>query len=74
MDWIDEIKEAMETIKTACNKNERWTACCKCPFDQYCTVLENEGMDYPGKWNFEDGTTVDFDDADLNGGLNYYII
>ena len=49
MDWIDEMKEAIEILKTACDKNEIWGACVECPFDKYCTVLENEGMGIPSE-------------------------
>lgn len=56
MDWIDEMKEAIETLKTACDKNEMneiWGACVECPFDKYCTVLENEGMGIPSEWEID---------------------
>ena len=51
--WTSEVKEAMEILKIACDKNEIWGACVGCPFDKYCTVLENEGMGIPSEWEID---------------------
>lgn len=54
MEWIDQMKMAMETLIDACNKNRYWDDCSKCPFDDYCTVLERHGMGTPDEWKIED--------------------
>ena len=54
MEWIDEIKKAMTMLKNGCNKNIYWADCSKCPFDDYCTVLEVHGIGTPDEWKIED--------------------
>ena len=54
MEWIDQMKMAMETLIDACNRNRYWDDCSKCPFDDYCTVLERHGMGVPDEWKIED--------------------
>ena len=54
MDWIKEMKEAMLKLQKACEKNTTWADCYKCPFDEYCTILDKAGSDTPDIWTFEE--------------------
>ena len=45
--WIQEMREAMNAMKRACIKNHSWTDCYKCPFDEYCTALDNARLPTP---------------------------
>lgn len=54
MDWIKEMKEAMLKLQKAC-ENAEWTECHKCPFYDYCTILDDELENgVPEDWTFEE--------------------
>lgn len=53
MDWIDEMKEAMKMMKNACRKNELWSECEDCPFDDYRDTLLDNGLFIPQLWEIE---------------------
>lgn len=44
MDWIQKMTEAMTAMKEACQSNEDWNKCAKCPFDIYCTSLMTDNL------------------------------
>ena len=50
--WIEEIREAMDSLKKACAKNPSWTNCYECPFDEYCTALQQADLSAPDDKNF----------------------
>ena len=39
MDWKQKMIEGMRLIREACNTNDEWNQCERCPFDKYCTAL-----------------------------------
>lgn len=39
MNWAQKMLEGMRLIREACDSNEEWSKCDKCPFDKYCTAL-----------------------------------
>lgn len=54
MYWVEEIKNVMRMIKKACNKDERWSRCVKCPFDKCCAVLVDYcGALVPEEWDID---------------------
>ena len=51
MDWIEQMKEAMMMVKTACAQNTQWADCDVCPFREQCDAFEQNGMiDIPAAW------------------------
>ena len=52
--WIEKMKKAMQEIKGACTENGNWGDCWKCPFKEYCDILEEQEIDIPETWNLED--------------------
>lgn len=50
MTWIEEMEKAMRLMQAACAKNEEWAGCWKCPFERYCTIIEDRGYYTPEEW------------------------
>lgn len=44
MNWKEMIEQGMKMIGEGCSRNGDWTKCHDCPFDDYCTLL-NESLD-----------------------------
>jgi hypothetical protein len=53
MDWKKEMTLAMLSIQSACMKNDSWYECRNCPFDEYCTLLQDNGFGEPTEWEIE---------------------
>ena len=54
MDWKDKMRKGMKLIKEACQENEGWSSCSKCPFDIFCTGLMEKNLIDPFEgvnWN-----------------------
>lgn len=47
MDWIQKMREGMKLIGEACAENTNWGDCANCPFDEFCTSIND------GYWNHE---------------------
>lgn len=43
--FIEEMKTAMQAVKTACEHNTDWTQCHNCPFADVCNLLDLSAMD-----------------------------
>ena len=39
---IIEMKQAMRTIGEICRSNKAWSDCDDCPFDGFCTAINND--------------------------------
>ena len=50
MTWIEEMEKAMKLMQAVCTKNEEWARCWKCPFNNYCSCLEEHGWSTPDEW------------------------
>ena len=44
MNWKDKMWKGMKLIKEACQENEGWNSCSKCPFDTFCTGLMDKNL------------------------------
>ena len=62
--WIEEMKTAMQAVKTACEHNDDWTQCYFCPFADVCNLLDlradDDGKDdcsayEPHNWDVDEG-------------------
>ena len=53
MNWEEKITEGMKLIKEGCINQNNWIDCPKCPFDDYCTILMQNGGATPDRWEFE---------------------
>lgn len=57
MDFISKMEEAMMLLQKACESNEEWANCVRCPFVDYCNTLEEAGFgtpdddDFLNSWN-----------------------
>ncbi len=38
---IIKMKQAMQTIGEICKSNTSWSDCDNCPFDEYCTAIND---------------------------------
>lgn len=59
MDWKKQIAEGMKMIIAGCKKNETWTNCRDCPFDEFCSAIDKSGetnYSIPDRWE-EEGYT-----------------
>ena len=52
MDFIIKMNEAMTMIHEACKLNDEWVKCGKCPFIEYCNVIEEAGFNTPDSDEF----------------------
>ena len=43
--WIKEMKQGMDMIIHACEKNDEWTKCSQCPFHIICGLLDDYAYD-----------------------------
>lgn len=50
MSFVKAMKEAMKLIYAACKQNDEWANCYRCPFRDYCDVIEQAGMGTPDEW------------------------
>lgn len=46
---INEMKKAMQTIGKICNSLTEWSECDDCPFDDYCTAINDAYWNH--KWH-----------------------
>ena len=53
MDWKEKIKKGLELIKEGCTNQDNWKECYKCPFNDYCTTLMENGGVTPNEWELE---------------------
>jgi hypothetical protein len=45
MTWKELIEQGMKMIGEGCSRNDDWTKCHKCPFDEYCTAINDSFND-----------------------------
>lgn len=51
LNFIEEMREAMEKVSEACKHNEEWINCyILCPFGDYCDAIERQGYPLPEEW------------------------
>lgn len=48
--WVEKIKKGMEFIKEGCEEQCEWAQCQRCPFEKYCTALEDAEFETPDLW------------------------
>lgn len=48
-EWVKQMEVAMELIGTACNSNHKWADCADCPFDAFCTAINDAYWDH--RWH-----------------------
>lgn len=54
-EFAKEISEAMQALIAACKKNDAWKNCHEhCPFDDYCSAIEEAGYGTPDNWSQEE--------------------
>ena len=46
---VVKMKEAMHTIGEICGDNTSWSDCDNCPFDEFCTAINNDYWEH--KWH-----------------------
>ena len=52
-EWQKEILKGMQMLSKACLKQMEWAKCAKCPFNEMCTVLEENELEIPALWEIE---------------------
>lgn len=66
--WTDKILAGMNLIKEGCKENSSWTDCEKCPFETFCSIIEQArreqmiyafNVDLPSDW-FKNENVQDF--------------
>ena len=39
--WEEKVAEGMRLIAKGCSENDEWDKCAKCPFDDFCTAIND---------------------------------